>query len=106
VLLTVTPAFGAKTSAITPALTGTTASATASVAINLPIGPSVLSAQTTYTVVAAMGDLLRNFAGNERVEKVTLMATLGEPSKAKLITVSGKEYEVPADVLRIAALGG
>jgi len=106
VRLTVTPAFGATTSVTTPALTGTTASATASVNVNLPVGPSVLSAQTTYTVVAALGDLLKNFAGNERVEKVTLIATLGGPSKAKLITVSGKEYEVPAEVLRIAALGG
>ena len=106
VLLTVTPAFGNRTSAITPALVGDTSSATASASIALPTGPSVLSAQTTYTVVAAVGDLLKNFAGNERVEKVTLMATLGGPSKAKLITVSGKEYEVPAEVLRIAALGG
>ena len=106
VLLTMTPAFGNKATAITPALTGNTALATASTTISLPVGPSVLSAQTTYTVVAALGDLLKNFAGNERVEKVTLMATLGGPSKAKLITVSGKEYEVPAEVLRIAALGG
>jgi hypothetical protein len=66
----------------------------------------VLSAQTTYTVVAAVGDLLKNYAGNERVERVTLTATLGGPSKALLTTVSGKQYEVPADVLRIAALGG
>jgi len=106
VLLTVTPAFGNKTTAVTPALVGDTSSATASASVNLPTGPSVLSAQTTYTVVAALGDLLKNFAGNERVEKVTLMATLGGPSKALLTTVSGKEYEVPADVLRIAALGG
>jgi hypothetical protein len=106
VRLTVTPAFGAKTTATTPALTGSTALATASVNVSLPVGPSVLSAQTTYTVVAALGDLLKNFAGNERVEKVTLMATLGGPSKARLTTVSGKEYEVPAEVLRIAAPGG
>lgn len=106
VRLTVTPAFGTTTSVISPALTGSTTSATASVNVNLPVGPSVLSAQTTYTVVAALGDLLKNFAGNERVEKVTLIATLGGPSKARLITVSGKEYEVPAAVLRIAALGG
>ena len=106
VQLTVIPAYGDKVSAITPALTGTTESATASVAVSLPVGPSVLSAQTTYTVVAALGDLLKNFAGNERVEKVTLIATLGGPSKARLITVSGKEFEVPAEVLRIAALGG
>lgn len=105
VQLTVSPAYGEKSSAITPALTGSTASATASVSVNLPVGPSVLSAQTTYTVVAAVGDLLKNFAGNERVEKVTLVATLGGPSRARLITVSGKEYDVPAEVLRIAALG-
>ena len=106
VLFTLTPAFGAKSTAISPALTGSTATATASVSVSLPVGPSVLSAQTTYTVVAAVGDLLKNFAGNERVERVTLLATLGGPSKARLTTVSGKEYEVPADVLRIAALGG
>jgi hypothetical protein len=102
----VTPAYGAKSSAITPALTGTTELATASASVNLPAGPSVLEARTTYTVVAALGDLLKNFAGNERVEKVTLLATLGGPSKARLITVSGKEYEVPAEVLRLAAFGG
>jgi hypothetical protein len=106
VTLTVTPAYGSRASAVSPALSGSTTSATTSVSISLPAGPSVLSAQTTYTVVAAVGDLLKNFAGNERVEKVTLMATLGGQPKAKLITVSGKEYEVPAEVLRVAALGG
>jgi len=106
VQLTLTPAFGSRSSVISPALVGSTASATASVQITLPIGPSVLSAQTTFTIVAALGDLLRNFAGNERVEKVTLVATLGGPSKVKLITVSGKEYDAPAEALRIAALGG
>ena len=106
VQLTLTPAFGSRSSVISPALVGSTASATASVQITLPIGPSVLSAQTTFTIVAALGDLLRNFAGNERVEKVTLVATLGGPSKVKLITVSGKEYDAPAEALKIAALGG
>src|SRR5262245_10403187 len=106
VQLTVTPAFGTRTTATSPALSGSTASATASVSVSLPSGPSVLSAQTTFTVVAAVGDLLRNFAGNERVERVTLLATLGGPSKARLTTVSGREYEVPAEVLKVAALGG
>jgi hypothetical protein len=106
VRLTVTPQVGVQTSAISPALTGSTTSATASVSINLPVGPSVLQAQTTFTIVAALGDLLRNFAGNERVEKVTLVATLGGPSKVKLITVSGREYDAPAEALRIAALSG
>lgn len=106
VQLTLTPAFGAKTTVVSPALTGDTTSATASVSVNLPVGPSVLQAQTTYTIVAALGDLLRNFAGNERVEKIRLSATLGGKSKVTLVTVSGKEYDAPAEALRIAALGG
>jgi hypothetical protein len=106
VQLTVTPAFGEKTIVLSPALTGSTADATASVSVSLPVGPSVLSAQTTFTVVAAIGDLLRNFAGNERVEKITLVATLGGKSRVKLITVSGKEYDAPPEALRIAAMGG
>src|SRR5258706_514244 len=105
VQLTVVPAFGPKTVTVTPALTGSTASASASVAVTLPVGSSVLQAQTTFTIVAALGDLLRNFAGNERVERITLSATYGGKSKATLITVSGKEYEAPAEAMRIAALG-
>jgi hypothetical protein len=106
VQLTVTPALGTKVTAITPALTGSTANATASTSVSLPVGPSVLSAQTTYTVVAALGDLLRNFAGNERVEKIRLVATLDGKTQMKLITVSGKEYDAPEEALRIAATGG
>ena len=64
---------------ISPALTGSTASATASVPVNLPVDPSVLSAQTTYTVVAALGDALSRFANNERVEKITLRIIEDKP---------------------------
>jgi hypothetical protein len=106
VLLKVVPQVGAVTSALSPALTGSTSSATASVSISLPVGPSVLQAQTTFTIVAALGDLLRNFAGNERVEKITLSATLGGKSTMTLITVSGKQYEAPDEAVRIAAMGG
>jgi hypothetical protein len=53
-----------------------------------------------------VGDLLRNFAGNERVEKITLVATLGGKSQAKLVTVTGKVYDAPEEALRIAAMGG
>ncbi|HYR30326.1 MAG TPA: hypothetical protein VEO93_00300, partial [Gemmatimonadales bacterium] len=105
VQLRVTPARGATVTTVSQPTTGTTTSATASVAVTFPPGPSVLQAQTTFTVIAALGDLLRNFAGNERVEKITLSATLGGKSKATLITVSGKEYDAPAEALRIAALG-
>jgi hypothetical protein len=107
VQLTLVPmSGGAKTVVVSPALTGSTANATASVNVNLPTGPSVLQAQTTYTVTAAIGDLLKNFAGNERVERVTLTASLQGPQKVTLVTVSGREFEAPAEVLRIAAVGG
>jgi len=86
-------------------LRGTTASGIASVQVSLPQGPSTLQATTTYTVVVAMGDALSQFAQNERVEKVQLSATLGgADSQVKLITVSGKEYLVPATVLQLVGL--
>lgn len=99
VKLTVTPANAAAISVTSPALTGSTESATASVSVTLPTGPSVMSAMTTYTVVAALGDAMSIYAQGERVEKVRLSAVLGRESMATLITVSGKEYEVPASRL-------
>jgi hypothetical protein len=102
VLLKLVPAYGAPTEVLSPAITGTTASGTASVQVSLPQGPSTLQATTTYTIVVAMGEALSRFAQNERVEKVQLIATLGgEQAQAKLITVSGKEYLVPASVLQM-----
>ncbi|MBS4095254.1 MAG: hypothetical protein KGZ83_00275 [Sulfuricella sp.] len=101
--LTVTPASGAATSVVSPALTGSTTSASSSVQVTLPQGPSVLQAQTTYTIVAALGDVMSRYAGNERVERVTLTAIMGKSSTATLHTISGKEYQVPAMVL--ASLG-
>lgn len=106
VQLTVTPAYHQRTVVVSPALAGSTASATASVQVTLPVGPSVLSAQTTYTVVASLGDGLSRFANNERVERITLIATLGGKSRMKLITVSGREYDAPEEAVQIAALGG
>jgi hypothetical protein len=101
VKLTVTPAYGASSSVISPALTGTTDSASASVSVNLPSGPSVLQATTTYTIVAALGDALSRYAQGERVEKVTLVATPGQANKVILVTVSGKEYEAPHAALAL-----
>lgn len=99
VTLTVTPATGATTSVVSPALNGTVDSATASVSVNLPSGPSVLSAMTTYTVTAAVGNALSRFASGERVDTVTLVARPGSPSMAVLRTVSGKTYEIAAALL-------
>lgn len=97
--LTVAPAIGAAYSATSAPTTGTTDNATASVNIDIPSGQSILQASVTYTVVAAVGDAMSVYAQGERVEKVRLSTTLGGDSMATLITVSGREYEVPASVL-------
>lgn len=104
--LTVTPANAAPIVVISPALSGTTESATASVSVTLPTGPSVMFATTTYTIVASLGDLMSTYAQGERVEKITLAATLGGTSKATLVTVSGKEFDAPAAALALAGISG
>ena len=104
VKLTVIPAQGLSTSAISPALTGTTANASASVSISLPSGPSTLSATTSYTIVASLGDAMSNFAMGERVEKVVLTSTPGKPQQVTLVTATGKEYAAPPAALAMLAL--
>jgi hypothetical protein len=99
VTLRVTPAYGDATTVVSPAVTGTSAAGTSSVSATLPSGPSVLSASTTYTIVTAMGEALSIYAQGERVEKVRLTTTMNGPTLATLITVSGKEFEVPHAVL-------
>lgn len=103
VKLTVTPAYGDRAVAYSPALVGSTESAAASAQITLPTGPSTLQAETTYTIVASLGDALSRYANNERVDKVQLSSVLGGKSTVTLITVSGKEYEIPAALFAIMA---
>lgn len=96
--LTMTPLRGASTTVVSPTLTGTTALATTSVSIDLPAGSSALVATTSFSVVASVGDELSKFAQGERVERVTLAAALNGPSLITLITVSGKEFTIPAQM--------
>ena len=103
VILRVTPAYGSATSVVSPAVTGTTLAGTASVSATLPSGPSVLSATTTYTIVLAMGEALSVYAQGETVEKIRLTTTMNGPTLATLITVSGKEFEVPHAALAMIA---
>jgi hypothetical protein len=65
-----------------------------------------MSATTTYTIVASLGDAMSTYAEGERVEKIELVASLGGPSKMKLITVSGKEFPAPAAALALAGFNG
>jgi len=106
VTLTLTPARGDPTTATSSLLTGNLTSATASASINIPLGISTLFASTSYTLVIAMGESLSKFANGERVEKIMLSAAPGKPSKAMLVTVSGKQYPASPEALRMAAIGG
>lgn len=101
VKLTVTPASGAATSVISDAIAGTEASGSASASIDLPDGPSILSAQVSFTVTASLGQDLSRFAQGERVERVILAANLSGNSLTTLITESGKEYALPSNRLAL-----
>ncbi|WP_398492788.1 hypothetical protein [Variovorax sp.] len=104
--LRVVPAYGTAVEVLSPAITGTAASGTTSVSVTLPQGPSILQAITSYTVTVAQAESLSRFAGNERVESIELVASMGQESTAQLITASGKRYTVPASVLQLAGLAG
>lgn len=103
----VVPAYGTPTTALSPAITGSNAAGTTSVSVTLPQGPSTLQAVTSYTVTVAMGENLSRFAQNERVQKVEIIANVGPtPAIARLITVSGKRFDVPTAILQIAGFNG
>lgn len=104
--LRVVPAYGDAVEVLSPAITGTAASGATSVSVNLPQGPSVLQAITSYTVTVAQAESLSRFAENEKVERVELVAAIGQDSVAQLVTASGKRYTVPASVLQLVGLAG
>lgn len=100
--VTVKPANADATSVVSPAISGTLANGTTSVQVTLPAGPSIIQAQTTYTVVAALGNALSNFANNERVERLEIAADLGgSGSRVQLVTVSGKKFDATPAALAL-----
>lgn len=99
VKVTMTPEFGAKTTVDSPPTAGSLDDATASVSLDIPDGRSVLMATTTFTVTAALGEQLAPFAQGERVERVRLTTSPGQPSTMVLLTASGHEVEAPAAAL-------
>jgi hypothetical protein len=106
VLLRVVPAYGQAIEALSPAITGSTGSGNASVSVTLPSGPSTLQATTTYTVVVAGTLDLSRFARNEQVEKVEVTVSMVGEATARLLTASGKAYDVPYAALRAAGFRG
>jgi len=100
----VTPQFAPPISVDSPPTTGSIGSATTSLSLDIPFGHNVLSAETTYTVIASVGDSLSRFAEGERVEKVTLTSTLGGASQATLHTATGRAFPIEPALLALAAL--
>jgi hypothetical protein len=96
VVLVVTPGNAPPFSKRSPALVGDSVNASASVTVDLPGGHSVLSANTTYQIVVGLGESLSRYAMGERVDSIRLSATLSGVTTVTLITVSGKEFELPA----------
>jgi hypothetical protein len=103
VKLTVTPYNAAPITVESAPLVGDATLATTSVSVSLPLGPSVLIATTSFQVTLAQGEALSRFANNERVQAVRLSAAPGSAGSATLITESGREVQVPADVLTLAS---
>src|SRR6218665_2404741 len=104
--LRIAPAYGAVIEALSPAIGGTAAAGTAQVSVTLPAGPSTLQASTSYTVVVAGVLDLSQFAHNEAVEKVQVTVALTGATRARVITASGKSYDVPYAALRAAGFQG
>jgi hypothetical protein len=103
--VTVIPRFGQAVSLDSPPTAGTVGDRDDQCVDGYPgVGHNVLSAETTYTVIASVGDSLSRFAQGERVEKITLSSTLGKGSQATLHTPSGREFPIEPALLALAAL--
>jgi hypothetical protein len=112
VQLRVVPSSGMPSEAISPAITGTTAAGTAQLSVVLPQGSSTLQATTTYTVIVAaledeaLSEKLSRLASNERVEKVEVTIALEGGARARLITGSGKSFDMPYETLSAIGFKG
>ncbi|AIY41390.1 PE family protein [Collimonas arenae] len=106
VLLRVVPAYGQPIEALSPAISGSTGTGSATVSVTLPAGPSTLQATTTYTIVVAGTIDLSRFAQNEAVEKVEVTVSMVGETKARLLTANGNIYPVSYATLRAAGFQG
>jgi hypothetical protein len=97
VVLTVTPPTGAAYSKRSPALVQDGEVARASVSLDIPTGDSTLTATTTYQIVVGLGESLSRYAMGERVERIRVSASLAGESAITLITVSGREFDLPRE---------
>jgi hypothetical protein len=96
VTVTVTPKLGAQSTVMSTPLTGTQDSSTASADVTLISGVSIISAEATFTVVAAAGSspIVVGSIDGERIDKIRVSAVQGGASSLTYITASGREVPV------------
>jgi hypothetical protein len=98
--LMMVPVYGGDAVTVNAAvLSGSLENSTTTASINLPNGPSMLTAYVTYNLQLAMGEALSVYAMGERVESVTLSSAPGQETQAILTTISGREFKVHPSVL-------
>ncbi|MGR9106624.1 MAG: hypothetical protein ACU843_06790 [Gammaproteobacteria bacterium] len=97
--LTVTPATGAAVRVISDAISGSEADGSARVEVDIPDGPSTLSARVSFTVSASLRDDLSRYALGEPVERIRLSINPVGDSTTTLITSSGREFKLPSNLL-------
>lgn len=108
VKLRIVPVYSAVIDVSPVAITGSSAAGTATVSVTLPQGTSTLQATAVYTVTlaAAESQNLVQYAQNEVVEKVQLTVASQGGTLAKLITASGKAYDISYEALRASGFRG
>ena len=100
--LTVTPQSGESSVAVSNAISGTDENGTATVSVDIPDGPSTLSASVTFTVaVASVPQDFSQFAQGNEVEKVRIDFDPVNGSMTTFIAANGDEYTWPSNTVAI-----
>ena len=100
--LTVTPQTGSRTVAVSNAISGTDESGVATVSVEIPDGPSTLTAAVTFTVaVASLQQDFSQFANGNEVEKIRVDFDPSKGSMTTFIASNGEEYTWPSNTVAI-----
>jgi hypothetical protein len=95
--LMIVPSVGATTSVSSSGLAGAVANSTATAAISLPQGPSVLYASVSFAAAGTPIAMFSPFPDGEMVARVELRSTMGSGSSSiRLTTKSGRIIDLPS----------
>ena len=101
--LTVTPQSGSNTVAVSSAISGTDENGIATVSVEIPDGPSTLTAAVTFTVpvTSLQQQDFSQFAKGNKVEKIRVDFDPTKGSMTTFIAFNGEEYTWPSNTLAI-----